>query len=190
MSRAYRIKVQESLRRVIRASDHVRTDLEVLEILPPEQMAELLTDELLKRGFEKQGQALVRTEKGVQIKVEPATGAVTVQAQAEEHVDLEASKNVVADLDAGRKLSEQTRKAAQEELRQGLKRDADKKAAALQQQVTERLEGRLADLRKELDQAVNRVTAEALKRRAAQIGQIKELTEDQESGSLTIVVEV
>jgi FtsH ternary system domain X5 len=190
MSRAYRIKVQESLRRVIRASDHVRTDLEVLEILPPEQMAELLTDELLKRGFEKQGQALVRTEKGVQIKVEPATGAVTVQAQAEEHVDLEASKNVVADLDAGRKLSEQTRKSAQEELRQGLKRDADKKAAALQQQVTERLEGRLADLRKELDQAVNRVTAEALKRRAAQIGQIKELTEDQESGSLTIVVEV
>jgi hypothetical protein len=115
---------------------------------------------------------------------------VTVQAQAEEHVDLEASKSVVADSDAGPKLSEQARKAAQEELRQSLKRDADKKAASLQQEVTERLEGRLADLRKELDQAVNRVTAEALKRRAAQIGQIKEMTEDQESGSLTIVVEV
>ena len=98
MSRAYRIKVQESLRRVIRASDHVRTDLEILEILPPEQMAELLTEELLKRGFETKGVALVRTEKGVQIKVEPATGAVTVQAQSEDHVDLEASKSVVADL--------------------------------------------------------------------------------------------
>ena len=34
MSRAYRIKVQESLRRVLRASDHVRTELEMLEILP------------------------------------------------------------------------------------------------------------------------------------------------------------
>ena len=50
--------------------------------------------------------------------------------------------------------------------------------------------GRLGDLRRELDQDVNRVTAEALKRRAAQIGQIKEMTEDPQSGSLTIVVEV
>ena len=43
---------------------------------------------------------------------------------------------------------------------------------------------------KQLDQATNRATAKALKQKAAQIGQIKELTEDPESGSLTIVVEV
>ena len=86
MSRAYRIRVRESLRRVIRAHDRVSTQLELLEVLPPEQMAQLL--------------------------------------------------------------------------------------------------------REELDQAVNRITAEALKQKAAQIGQIKELTEDPQSGSLTIVLEV
>jgi hypothetical protein len=37
---------------------------------------------------------------------------------------------------------------------------------------------------------VNRVTAEALKRKAASLGQIKEMTEDPQAGSLTIVVEV
>ena len=37
---------------------------------------------------------------------------------------------------------------------------------------------------------MNRVTAEALKIKAAPMGQIKEITEDEEAGSLTIVVEV
>ena len=50
--------------------------------------------------------------------------------------------------------------------------------------------GEVHRLQKELDQAVNRVTAEALKRKAAQMGQIKEMTEDPQAGSLTIVVEV
>ena len=190
MSRAYRISVQESLRRVLRASDHVSTTLELLDILPPEQMADLLAQELQRRGFEKQGEALVRNEKGVQIRVEPASGTVTVQSQGEERIELEATASVIADADAGRNLTKAAREAAEQQLRKGLEKEAQEKSAALQQQVTERLEGRLADVRKELDQAVNRVTAEALKRRAAQIGQIKEMTEDQQSGSLTIVVEV
>ena len=36
----------------------------------------------------------------------------------------------------------------------------------------------------------NKVTADALKVKAAQLGQIKEMTEDPQAGSLTIVVEV
>ena len=47
-----------------------------------------------------------------------------------------------------------------------------------------------AAMRKELDQAVNRVTADALKEKAAQIGQIKSLSEDAATGSMTIVLEV
>ena len=60
----------------------------------------------------------------------------------------------------------------------------------LQDKITEELEAELANLRGELDNAVNRATAQALKQKAAQIGQIKDMTEDPESGSLTIVVEV
>ena len=37
---------------------------------------------------------------------------------------------------------------------------------------------------------MNHVTREALKQKAAQLGQIKEMTEDPQSGSLTIKVEV
>ena len=51
MSRAYRIRVQESLRRVVTAEDHVSTQLELLELLPAEQMADLLAAEL-ERGLD------------------------------------------------------------------------------------------------------------------------------------------
>ena len=54
----------------------------------------------------------------------------------------------------------------------------------------QRREAQLGDIRAELDRAVNRATAEALKQKAAQIGQIKQITDDEEAGSLTIVVEV
>jgi F0F1-type ATP synthase membrane subunit b/b' len=104
-------------------------------------------------------------------------------------VDLEREKEGRAYDDAGAS-AEATRKALREDARKDLERQAAQETAKLQSQVTDRLERELAGLRQELDQAVNRVTAEALKVKAAQMGQIKELTEDPQSGSLTIVVEV
>ena len=42
MSRAYRVRVSESLHKVVKAEDHVKTQLEILEILDCEETAELL----------------------------------------------------------------------------------------------------------------------------------------------------
>jgi hypothetical protein len=189
MSRAYRIKVRESLRRVIRAHDRVSTQLELLEVLPPEQMAQLLTEELKGRGFEEKGGALVRKQKGVTVRVDPATGTVTVESEASHEAALEGEKDGRTYDDLGPHARE-VQKQLREQLRKDLEKQAEEKAAELQSQVTDRLERELGDLRRELDQAVNRVTAEALKQKAAQLGQIKELTEDPQTGSLTIVVEV
>ena len=74
MSRSYRISVRESLRRVLRAHDRVSTQLELLEILSPAEMAELLSQELEKRGFERKDGELVREQNGVQVSVDPKTG--------------------------------------------------------------------------------------------------------------------
>ena len=82
------------------------------------------------------------------------------------------------------------RRQLSRELQEDLAREAEREQDELQTAATKRLEGHLADLQKELNGAVNRVTAEALKQKAAQIGQIKEVTEDPQSGSLTIRVEV
>lgn len=190
MSRSYRISVRECVNKVIRAEDRVSTNLEILEVLPPEQMAGLLSNELERRGFRREGDGtLVRKAKGVTVTVDPAKGTVTVLAEAAEDVKLEGTREDRSYVETG-PHAERVR----ETLREGLQRDLQKKAAekesGLQAKVTDKLEAQLGALRQELDQAVNRVTAEALKRKAAQLGEIKEITEDPQAGSLTIVVEV
>jgi hypothetical protein len=189
MSRAYRIKVSETIRKVIRAEDHVRTQLEVLQILPADQMADLLAEELIKQGFEREGKTVTRTDGDIAITVDLETGAVHVQAEASTAIALNGERSGLTYDDAG-----PSRQDVEEKLRADLQKelesDAEKQTGELQKQVTDKLEGHLADIRKQLDQAVNKATAQALKQKAAQIGQIKELTEDEDGGSLTIVVEV
>lgn len=189
MSRSYRISVRECVNRVIKAEDRISTQLEVLEILPPEQMAGLLADELEKQGYRREGNLLVKEEDGVVVSVNSETGEVTVSSEASESTKVEGEKHGRAYDDIGPHAGQ-----VREDLRQQLKQDLDKKVeektGALQSQVTDRLEGKLGDVRQDLDKVVNKVTAEALKRKAASLGQIKEITEDPQSGSLTIVVEV
>lgn len=189
MSRAYRITVKESLQRDLTASDEVCSGLEILEILPPEQMAELLRGELKGRGFQDEGEKLVRSENGVTVTVDPKTGEISVKAETSDNVDLKAERDDWGYEDVGPGEGV-LRQRAQEQLKQDLERRASQQQAKLQTEATEKLEGHLDDVRKELGKAVNRVTAEALKRKAASLGQIKEMTEDPESGSLTIKVEV
>lgn len=190
MSRAYRISVRECQNRTICAEDHVTTELEILEVLPPEAMAGLLADELAKRGFERQGDKMVRKQdSGVIIEVDPRTGEVTARTEASEEATIESEREGRAYDDVGPHAS-QVRESLKKEAKREIDKKADEKKAALQTKVTDKLERELGNLRQELDQVVNRVTAEALKQKAAQMGQIKEMTEDPEAGSLTIVVEV
>lgn len=189
MSRAYRITVKESLRKLVRAEDHVSTQLELLALLPPEQMAELLAGELAQRGFKRQGNTAVRSAEDMETVVDLASGTVTVRASASHEVDLEAENTGFA-TDEGGQSAKHVEEHLRQQLQNELKKRAEHRKAALQTAVTDTLEGQLGDLRKELDQVVNRVTAEALKRKAAQLGTIKNVTEDAQSGSMTIVLEV
>jgi hypothetical protein len=189
MSRAYRVSVRETRNRIIRAEDRVSTQLEILEVLPPEQMAGLLADELARRGFQRDGTRLTHNQNGVTVTVETTTATVTVAAEASEETTIQAERTDRAYDEAGLH-AEVVRENLKKQLEKDIERKVSEKAASLQPKVTDRLEGELNDIRQELDQAVHRVTAEALKRKAAQIGQIKEMTEDPQAGSLTIVVEV
>ncbi|MCR9201556.1 MAG: hypothetical protein NXI04_23175 [Planctomycetaceae bacterium] len=190
MSRAYRVSVSESERKIVRGSDHVCTCVELLEILPKQDMATLLSEELLGRGFATEDGKLIRREGDVTISIDPATGEVTVQAAISEEVELTEKVTGWGDEDYGadgrRKVEENLRKRAEE----GLQRQAQSKENRLTQQATEQLESVLRDLQPELDGAVNKVTAAALKQKAAQLGEIKEITEDTDNGSMTIVLEV
>ncbi len=169
--------------------DEVRSQLEILEILPAVEMAELLAQELAARGFQKRGNQAVRKSEQVEVLVDLTSGEVTVRAAQQKDVALSGERDGWSYDEDGRG-SKELKKRVAEQIRQSLEKDAEKQAAELQGAVTDALERQLGDVAAELDRAVNRATAEALKRKAAQLGRIKQLADDAESGSLTIVVEV
>ncbi|KIG12654.1 hypothetical protein DB30_01142 [Enhygromyxa salina] len=186
MSRAYRIRISESLRRHIAVDDGIQSKLEILDILSPEQTAALLERELQAAGFEQRedGQWFRVDEEGVEVRVDPKQSTVTVSASADRQLDLQRETVIgaVAENDAA------TRERGRKFLESELEAEAAERKKDLQAEVTAKLEGKLGDLRRELDQISNRVTAEALKQKAASMGEVQEISEDPETGSLTIRV--
>ena len=189
MSRAYRIQVSESVHRVIRASDHVSTRLEILQILPPEDMAGLLRQELEQHGFTPEGGQMVKADGEAKIAVEPATGTVTVTAEADQEVSMKRTESGFS-YTQEKAETKKAKEALRQQVLKNLDAQVNAEQAKLQKELTDKLEAQLGDVRKELDQIANKVMAEALKVKAKQMGQVKEITEDPQSGSLTIVVEV
>lgn len=76
------------------------------------------------------------------------------------------------------------------QLQDDLEKKAEHERERLQSAATEELEQKLCDLQPELSEVVNKVTREALKQKANQLGTIKEISENAESGELTIKIEV
>jgi hypothetical protein len=185
MSRAYRVSVSDRVRRVIRGKDHIKSQLEILEILPCEEMIDLLAAELEKEGFLREGNAVSLKEGNVKVDVDLENGEVTVTSELAKEVE-ESGTESGWGYDDGPAIEGGVRQT----LRRRLNDNVNRKEEELQKEATDALEGALADIRQALDKAVNRATAEALKQKAARLGQIKEVTEDGETGSLTIVVEV
>ena len=190
MSRAYRITVQESDTRHIKAGDEISTHLELLEILPPEDMATLLRQELKNHGFEERDDGtLSRQDGAVTVVVDPCSGEVTVKAEAAEIVDREVKREASGFNDVG--PGENTlRERVKEQLKQDLDKKFDQEQSRLQNRETEELEKHLNKIQPEISEVVNKVTRDALKQKAQQMGTVKEISEDAESGSLTIKLEV
>ena len=88
MSRPYKISISESIHRIIRAEDHVRSHLELLPVLPPQEMGKILGEELKKRGFEIEDGQAVRRQDGIEVLVDLETGDVVVQTELEQEIDL------------------------------------------------------------------------------------------------------
>jgi hypothetical protein len=185
VSRAYRVTVKGSVHRVVHVEDGVCTTLELLPILPQERQAEILGQELERRGFRRENGVAKRVDgDGVVIEVDLKTGAVTVKAEASAEIviEKERTERVVEE------ALEKGTKAAQERVDREVARDAAAAEQKAKGEVAGKLERKLGDLRRELDSVTSRVTAEALKEKARKIGEIEELHEDVETGELTIKV--
>jgi FtsH ternary system-associated peptide len=186
VSRAIQIRVSESVVRTVHVEDGVQSPLEMLPILAPERMGDLLAAELERQGFVREGQTMKRSDKdGIEITVDLETATVTAKIGAS--ADLEES------IDRRANVGIERREQAEESLRRDVQRDLEDRIAsrteALRREVTDKLEKKLADLRNELDGAVGRATVSALQEKAAQLGHIESVVEEG-GGNVTIKVKL
>lgn len=162
----------------MQADESVQCRVELLEVLPAEEMSRLLRAELARCGYDEKDGLLVRRDGDLSVTVDAESGNVTValMQKVARGDTIEMETEVVT-------WDDRPRAARPTE-------DLATLASDFAAEVSRRLEGRLRDVSAELDGIVNRVTILALKQKAASLGQIKELSEDPRTGSLSITVEV
>ena len=183
MSRAYTVQIAESVTRVVHLEDGVQSQLDLLPILTPERMGQLLLQELAERGFALEGDKAVRQDGDIRIEVDGA-GVISVRI-AEERTITGSAKEVRAS--ESREEAERQARAAAQKSAEAAAKTAEESA---RREMTDRLEKNLRDLRGELDGVLNRVTGKALTERAGQLGEIVEVSGDAQTGDLTIRVRV
>lgn len=181
MSRAYRIRVSETETKVVHVDDGIELQLELLDVLPRERLSALLRRELVAEGFsEREDGSFQKEVEGIQVVVDASTGTVTIRRDESHEVEGSASAVVLSTEAAeGQRIASD---AVATQIEQETQR--------LQDELTESLEQHLPAIRKMLDRLSTRVVAEALKERAAELGEIEEISEDPDTGSLTIRVKV
>lgn len=170
--------------RTIHVEDGVASPLEMLPILPPARMAELLAKELTELGFIRDGNTCKRTEPdGTEITVDLDAATVAVKLGAGAQIEESIERTTHAAVEHKDSTEARLRDHAVREL-DALVAD---RAEALRRAVTAQLEAKLADLKVELDGAIGRATVGALTEKASQLGQI-ESTHQDEAGNVTIRV--
>jgi hypothetical protein len=149
-------------------------------------MGDLLAAELEAQGFVRDGDKATRSDPdGIVIEVDLKSATVTAR--------IGASSKLEEAIDRRANVAIERQQASEAALRDDVMRELDERLAsrteALRREVTATLEKKLGDLRKELDGAVGRATVAALTERAASLGNIQSVVED-EAGNVTIKVKL
>lgn len=185
MSRAIQVRVSESVVRTIHVEDGVESPLELLPVLAPDRMAELLAKELEDQGFTRDGKLAKRTDGDIEIVIDLEAAMVSVKIGAQSMLEEEIQLETRTAIELQQQTEARLRGAAIDELELRLAA----KTEAMRREITDKLEQKLAELKTELDQAIGRATVEALTERAQQLGTIEEIAKD-EAGNVTIRVKL
>jgi hypothetical protein len=183
----YRISVKESLSRSIKEGDDITCSLEILPVLEKKRMSELLIGEFLNRGFKRDGSKVMQEQSnGVILEVNTETGVVSLLVESCKQLELSSERAIMVDEDNDNTGKEQN---LRDNLKQELENKAKSEMDSLRKESTKKLESSIHDIKKKLDDVVNKVTIAALKIKAAELGQVESIHET-ENGEITIKVKV
>lgn len=171
MSRGYRIQMRAPVTTrhgAVQASDGLRMDVDLLPILDVAQMKALLADVLAQAGWHKKGDTLETEIDGARVRLKGDHLSITVEA--------------------GHKVRGQGTSAKAAETQMRVRRDAAK--ASLDEALRRKVAKVEAALCEALEPAVQAVYVEALKRKAAMMGEITSIDERRDGDQVELTIKV
>ena len=192
MSQMYQIRLASSVTRTVHIGDSVSYPLKLTGILPEEDLLDLLRQALRRRGFEADEgnpqQLIGRGDAGERIVVD--LDAMTVTAGLDEEAEISTEVTALGDGDTRREALADARQVLAEQRRQAeteLKREGRK----AQKDLTRRLADSEEQRQRQLHEVLQEVYAEALKRKAGQLGDVMEVREGTSpDGQYELVIKV
>lgn len=185
MSRAYRIRISESVSKVIHVHDGLSAPVDLLPILPKEQMLHLLGAELEKVGWTSSEGKVTKDFGGVTAEVDLMTGQISLRIEREET----ATETAVVVRQGYDDVGPATTEASvREEAVQKAERLLALAKTQAQANITALLEAALPEVKAEIDAAANKICVTALKVKASQLGEIEEISESE--NGLAIIVKM
>lgn len=175
MSRGYRIQLEplQVVRGTVTASDELCVGLDVLPILSDEEMRDLVRQTLREKGWKQEGDGSLSKDLGDGAK------ATLDEDGKKVTVTLTTSQGITG---AGRTTQEANAALA------GQKETAEE---AAKRRATQRLTAAEPGIRAELDEAVQKIYVEALKKKAQRMGQVESMEESRSAdGSMQITIKV
>jgi hypothetical protein len=174
----------------VEVTDHADLEIRVLPILPPEQTATIVREQLVGQGWEPQPDGSLTRQVGEAVATLPA-GSSTIRIELSGERSVSASTSVTQRITAG---DEGARAAVQERAEQDAARKlqdiADRARKELEEAGAPVLLEAWRQLREELDDAVNATTRRALEQRASELGSIESISEAEGDNGYELTITV
>ena len=190
MSQCYRVQLKASVSTTVDVSDKSVNRLELTEILPEEEMKEILKDLLKADGFEEgsNNRLSKKGEEGETIVYDLDKMEVTASLEESKVLSTEVTGSGSAwdDRTAARINAQQNLEKAKENAEYDLESQKDD----LQVELTQKLKASEADRVKDIHEYLQQVYAESLKRKARQLGDVMEIHESKDQDNYELVIKV
>lgn len=177
MSQTYRISLKSSVSKVIKAEDSISYPLELTEIVPLEDMKEAFVKGLLERGFTEVSEKVyeMTLDNGEVLSVDIDSMTLTASLKAEKEVAAEVEVSGRGNSKSNANKDAQSRLSRLEEVTE--ERIENKGLEDLGKELSEKLTEAEADRLKLINEILQDVYSQSLKKKAATLGNVMEIRE-------------
>jgi hypothetical protein len=198
MSYPYRVVVTKAVEESVDANDRIVTKVTLTPILPKAAMKEVLVGVLEKKGWKKRpdGKLAKKAEDGSEQVFDPDELTITTEVSEKETIRKEKTVEVMGDA-----WHKEDIEAEKDRLRAKASADLEKRLAVtdderankkqeLEKKIADKISAGEESRKKEVNEALLEVYAEALKKKAASLGSVTSVKEDRKDNEYELTIKV